>query len=74
MAADATRPDPPDRICISTNYELRYWADKFTASPDRLKAVIHRVGSSLIAVQQARGATRCRSPRFRAGTRDGGKM
>ena len=52
MAAGSS-PGPPDRISIITNYELRYWADKFDVSSDHLKAVIKRVGSSLIAVQQA---------------------
>jgi len=53
--APGSSPGPPDRISIITNYELRYWADKFDVSPDHLKAVIKRVGSSLIAVQQALG-------------------
>jgi len=53
--APGSSPGPPDRISIITNYELRYWADKFDVSSDHLKAVIKRVGSSLIAVQQALG-------------------
>jgi hypothetical protein len=55
MAADRPHSGPPNRLCITTAYEVRYWACKFDVSPERLKAVIKRVGSSLIAVEQELG-------------------
>ena len=55
MADDFPDSGPPNRLCITTLYEIRYWANKFDVSPDRLKAVIKRVGSSLIAVEQELG-------------------
>jgi hypothetical protein len=55
MAADVPHSGPPHRVCIITAYEIRYWAEKFDISPERLKAVIKRVGSSLTAVEQELG-------------------
>ena len=55
MSANLPRSGPPDRVCITTAYEVRYWADKFDVSTDELKAVMNRVGNSLIAVEQEAG-------------------
>jgi hypothetical protein len=55
MSANLPRSGPPDRVCITTAYEVRYWADKFDVSTDELKAVMNRVGNSLIAVEQELG-------------------
>jgi hypothetical protein len=55
MPADLSHLGAPNRISITTPYEVRYWAHKFDVSPDQLKAVIKRVGSSLMAVEQELG-------------------
>jgi hypothetical protein len=55
MAADPPSLCPPDRVCITTAYEVRYWADKFDISIEQLKAAINSVGNSLIAVEQELG-------------------
>jgi Protein of unknown function (DUF3606) len=55
MADDFPHSGRPNRVCITTAYEIRYWATKFDISSDRLKAVIKRVGSSLTAVEQELG-------------------
>jgi hypothetical protein len=46
MADDKTQAGKPDRdrINVGEDYELRDWAKKFGVTPERLKAVVERVG------------------------------
>lgn len=44
------RPDR-DRISLSEDYEIRYWASKFGVSRDRLKEVVRQVGDNPQAVE-----------------------
>jgi len=40
-----------DRINLSEDYEIRYWASKFGVSRDRLKEVVRQVGDNPQAVE-----------------------
>jgi len=40
-----------DRISLSEDYEIRYWASKFGVSRDRLKEVVRQVGDNPQAVE-----------------------
>ena len=55
MNTDFPQLSAANRVYIITGYEIRYWADKFDVSPDRLREVIKRVGTSLVAVEQELG-------------------
>jgi predicted DNA-binding protein YlxM (UPF0122 family) len=52
MNTDFPQPSAANRVYIMTGYEVRFWADKFDVSPDRLRDVIKKVGNSLLAVEQ----------------------
>jgi predicted DNA-binding protein YlxM (UPF0122 family) len=64
MNTDFPQPSAANRVYIMTGYEVRFWADKFDVSPDRLRDVIKRVGNSLLAVEQELGqqVTALRNP------------
>ena len=55
MNTEFPQPSAANRVYIMTGYEVRYWADKFDISPDRLREIIKRVGTSLVAVEQELG-------------------
>ena len=55
MADDFPHLVGPIAFASPPRTTIRYWATKFDISPDRLKAVIKRVGSSLTAVEQELG-------------------
>jgi len=55
MNPEFPQPSAANRVYIMTGYEVRYWADKFDISPDRLREIIKRVGTSLVAVEQELG-------------------
>ena len=46
MADDKTKAGKVDRDRINVNedYELRYWADKFDVTPERIKAAVKTSG------------------------------
>lgn len=46
MADDAKRPGRLDdsRINIEQEYEVRYWCEKLSTSPDQLKSAVAKVG------------------------------
>ena len=54
MSDDLSKKGMPDRTRINTNedYEVRYWAEKFDVSHDRLKAVVQKVGNAVSAVEK----------------------
>jgi hypothetical protein len=37
---------------INTNFEIRYWSEKFDVSAEQLKAAVKKVGSSVSAVEK----------------------
>jgi hypothetical protein len=39
-------------ININQPHDLRYWADKFGITPDELRAVVNKVGTSVKAAEQ----------------------
>jgi hypothetical protein len=54
MSDDKTKRGPQDRSRINLNedYEVRYWCRKFGVTPDRLLAVVQKVGTSAAAVEK----------------------
>ena len=44
--------DSLQRTAINTNYEVRYWSEKFNVSPDQLRAAIKKVGHLASAVEK----------------------
>jgi Protein of unknown function (DUF3606) len=54
MADDKSKRGPQDRnrISLSEDYEVRYWSEKFRVTPERLRAVVQKVGNSVKAVEQ----------------------
>lgn len=44
----------PDRSLVNVNepYEARYWSKKFGITPERLREVVERVGTSAKAIQK----------------------
>jgi hypothetical protein len=54
MADDPSKRGPQDRSRISTSedHEVRYWSQKFSVSPERLKAAVKKVGNSAKAVEK----------------------
>lgn len=57
MSDNKSNPGEPDRSKINTSedYEVKYWADKFGVSQDKLRETAKRVGSSPDAVKAALG-------------------
>jgi hypothetical protein len=57
MADDKSKSGGQDRSRINVNedYELRDWSRKFGVSPERLKAVVKRVGPMADDVKRALG-------------------
>jgi len=57
MADDKSKSGGQDRSRINVNedYELRDWSRKFGVSPERLKAVVKRVGPMVDDVKRALG-------------------
>ena len=55
MNTEFPQPSAANRVYIMTGYEVRYWADKFDVSHERLREVIKKVGTSLLAVEQELG-------------------
>jgi len=55
MADDKSKTGGQDRSRINVNedYELRDWSRKFGVSPERLKAVVKRVGPMVDDVKRA---------------------
>jgi hypothetical protein len=41
------------RISLREDYEVRYWSEKFGISKEELKRVVHEVGPSAHAVEEA---------------------
>lgn len=54
MADDKTLRSPQDRsrVSMEEDYEVRYWAEKFGVSADRLQEAVNRVGNSAAAVEE----------------------
>lgn len=54
MADDKTKTGGQDRTRINVNedYELRDWSQKFSVTPEQLKAAVKAVGTSASAVEQ----------------------
>jgi hypothetical protein len=52
MADDKTKRGPQDRnrIDINEDYEVKYWAEKFDVTPERLRAAVKKVGPAADAV------------------------
>lgn len=57
MADDPTKRDYRDRDRINVNepYEVRYWSDKWSVSPDRLKDAVREVGPMVNDVKRKVG-------------------
>ncbi len=53
MSDNKSNIGSPDRnrISLSEDYEIRYWASKFGVSRDRLKEVVRQVGDNPQAVE-----------------------
>ncbi len=45
-------PQDRSRISTSEDHEVRYWSQKFSVSPERLKAAVKKVGNSAKAVEK----------------------
>lgn len=58
MADDKSKRGPQDRSRINTSedYEVRYWAEKFGFSAEKLNAVVKKVGTSADAVAKELGS------------------
>lgn len=54
MSDDKTKIQGQDRTRINVNedYELRYWSQKFGASPEEIKTAVDAVGTSAEAVER----------------------
>lgn len=65
MADDTQQRGTPDRTRINVNedYELRYWSEKFSVSPERLREVVQDVGPMVKDVEK----------KFQAAGRNAGK-
>jgi len=44
--------DTLHETAINTNFEIRYWSEKFNVSPDQLRAAIKKVGNSVAALEK----------------------
>jgi len=54
MADDKSITGEPDRsrISLSEAYEVKYWADNYGVTAERLKAAVNAVGNSPDAVEK----------------------
>jgi hypothetical protein len=52
MPDDPTRKAPKDlsRICLTEEYEVRYWSAKFGLMPAQLRNLVARLGDSAAAI------------------------
>lgn len=60
MADNKANRGPLDRNRVNVNedYELRYWAERFSCSPEQLKAAVKMVGPVVGSVEQYLSSSR----------------
>ena len=44
--------DTLHETAIYTNFDIRYWSEKFNVSPQQLRAAIKKVGNSVAALEK----------------------
>lgn len=52
MTVNFSRRSSLNGTLINTNFEIRYWSEKFDVSAEQLKAAVKKVGSSVSAVEK----------------------